>query len=548
MNQRLPIYSEDGSLDVYPYPVVELQGISKYFGNLCANHEISLSFVPGHIKALLGENGAGKSTLMSILSGRLKPDAGKIIVDGKTVELCSPKDAHEAGIGMVYQHFMLVESMTVAENVLLGNESSFLLKPVEMLRQVRELSGQYSLLVDPAARVSSLSMGERQRVEILKLLARESRVLIFDEPTAVLTPAEVQQLFAAMRRMAEQGKALVFISHKLPEVLEVADEVAILRRGEVVDEFDRKAVPDEAELARRMLGRELARDSREPGGAKAVLPDDQAAMNEDEENQLRLAMGKLPINLGRGREMRMDRYSTVLELKNVNYKQLQNINFSVLKGDILAVVGVAGNGQKELVELICGGESPESGSVSILEQPRSEFFKNPDARGGLSYIPEDRKGVASCPAMNLVENFLITTYKLYSGRVLLDRKRARRVTEQIISDYSLYPPNWRAKGGELSGGNLQKLIVGRELMRNPSCIVAENPTQGLDIAATEEVWKRLKIASDSSGVLLVTGDLNEALALAGHIAVMYRGHIVDIFGVANAAKVADIGLMMAGGK
>lgn len=536
--QKTPIYAENGSLGVRPFPVVELKGISKYFGKLRANHEISLSITPGRIKALLGENGAGKSTLMSILSGRLQPDAGSIAVDGKSARLASPKDAHEAGIGMVYQHFMLVESMSVAENVLLGNEGSLLLKPRAMLAKVRELSERYGLRVDPAARVASLSMGERQRVEILKLLSRESRVLIFDEPTAVLTPVEAQQLFAAMRRMTAQGKAIVFISHKLPEVLEIADEVAILRRGEVVDEFERKDVPDEAELARRMLGREISR------GELAS----ESVHDEDAENQLRLAMGKLPLKLGSGKAARLDRFSSVLEFKDVSYGPLKDISFSVLKGDILAIVGVAGNGQKELVELVCGGAMPESGSVSILGKTGAEFWRGTDSRGGISYIPEDRRGVAACPSLDLVENFLLTTYKLYSGRVLLDRAKARRVTEQIIADYSLYPPNWKAKAGELSGGNLQKLIVGRELMRNPACIVAENPTQGLDIAATEEVWKRLKIARDSSGVLLVTGDINEALALADHVAVMYCGRIVDIFSAGNREKLDDIGLMMAGSK
>lgn len=542
--QRSPLYSANGNIDVYPYPVVELKGISKYFGNLRANHDISLAIAPGRIKALLGENGAGKSTLMSILAGRLQPDAGSIFVDGKAIRLATPKIAHRAGIGMVYQHFMLIDSMTVAENVLLGNEGSFLLNPAEMNRKVQELSERYGLAVRPTDRVHALSMGERQRVEILKLLSRDSRVLIFDEPTAVLTPAEAEQLFAAMRRMTQQDKAIVFISHKLPEVLEIADEVAILRRGEIVDEFDRKDVPDEAELARRMLGREIVRGER----AVDVAGAEEAAAEDEEENQLRLAMGKLPIKLGPGRKTRMDKYSSVLELKGVNYKQLEDINFTVLKGDILAIVGVAGNGQQELVELVCGGEKPASGSITILDKPSAEFWRNADARGGLSYIPEDRRGVAACPTLNLLENFLLTTYKLYSGRVLLDRARARRVTEQVISDYSLYPPNWKARGFELSGGNLQKLIVGRELMRNPSCIVAENPTQGLDIAATEEVWKRLKIARDSSGILLITGDLNEALALADHIAVMYRGRIVDIFSVGNQAKLEKIGLMMAGGR
>ncbi len=568
-----------GRLEAQPHPLVEMRGISKYFGKLRANYNINLRIYPGRIKALLGENGAGKSTLMSILAGRLQPDDGTLLVQGRATRLRDPKDAHAAGIGMVYQHFMLVDSMTVAENVLLGHGTDFMLRPARMRARVAELAGRYGLGVDPAARICELSMGERQRVEIIKLLCRQSQVLIFDEPTAVLTPKEADLLFDAMRLMAGQGKSIVFISHKLPEVLAVSDEVAILRRGEIVDEFDRKSVPDEAELARRMLGRDLRRGAAPqaaaaPDMAESSLQAANAAANgaqpqtaqpdagkaefaesyssdkdhNGEENQLRLAMGKLPFNLGPGRKSRMDLNSTVLECAGVHYGPLKDINFKVLKGDILAVVGVAGNGQRELVELICGGKKPDAGNVRILEQESREFFRRRSGRGGLAYIPEERKDVASCIGLDLTDNFLLTTYKLFSGRVLLERKRARRATEGLIADYGIYPPNSRAKAGELSGGNLQKLIVGRELMPNPACIVAENPTQGLDIAATEEVWQRLRVARESSGILLVTGDVTEALALADHIAVMYRGCIVDIFGSHNSAKVADIGLMMAGGK
>lgn len=258
-------------------------------------------------------------------------------------------------------------------------------------------------------------------------------------------------------------------------------------------------------------------------------------------------MGKLPLHLGPERRSGPAEGELVLELRGVDYRQLRSVSFSVPRGEILAVVGVAGNGQKELVELICGGLEPECGTVDILGRPGVKFWKSAGARGGLSYIPEDRKGVGACVPLNLLDNFLLTTYRLYSGPLLLHRGRARQGVERIIADYNLSPPDWRVKAGELSGGNLQKLIVGRELMRNPSCIVAENPTQGLDIAATEEVWKRLKIARESSGVLLVTGDLDEALALADRIAVMYRGRIVDIFSAGNREKLADIGLMMAGG-
>ena len=298
--------------------------ITKVFGSVRANGEISLDIHPGRIKALLGENGAGKSTLMSILAGHYRFDAGEILVDGEPRVFRSTRDAIRAGIGMVYQHFMLVEAMTVAENVFLGQEPGFFISPADLEKRVRELAESYGLEVDPAARVADLSMGERQRVEILRLLERRSRVLIFDEPTAVLTPQEGEQLFQALRNMVAQGKAIVYISHKLHEVMALADEVAILRKGQVVDEVAAADVRSQADLARRMVGREVLLDVRR-----------------------------------KPREPRQN----VLRLEDVHAGMLRGVSLSLRQGEILAVVGVAGNGQRDLAETVCGLRRPDAGEA-----------------------------------------------------------------------------------------------------------------------------------------------------------------------------------------
>lgn len=488
-------------------PVVSLRGITKAFGQVRANSDISLDIRPGRIKALLGENGAGKSTLMSILAGHYHPDSGEILVDGQACLFRSTRDALRAGIGMVYQHFMLVEDMSVTENVFLGQEPSFFLSPQAMGHQVRGLAKTYGLDIDPDARVADLSMGEKQRVEILKLLHRKSRILIFDEPTAVLTPQEGEQLFVALRSMAAQGKAIVYISHKLGEVMALADEIAILRRGQIVDEVPAQAVHSQADLASRMVGREVLLDvSREPG------------------------------------ELRQN----VLRMQGVWAGSLQDISVSLRQGEILAVVGVAGNGQKDLVETICGLQAPARGEISLLGKPWKIFFDNAPWQGGLSYIPEDRMGLAVCRGMDLVDNFLLTTRQGYSTPVWLQRSKATAVTQELVDQFKVSPPDVHCLARQLSGGNLQKLVLAREFHRRPRLIVAEQPTQGLDVSAIEEVWATLLDARQEAGILLVTGDLAEALALADRIAVMFGGRIVDTFSAQDRQRVDNIGLMMAG--
>jgi len=497
--------TDTGSVDVLPQ--VRLCGVTKRFGAVLANDGISLSIMPGRIKALLGENGAGKSTLMAMLAGRFKPDAGHIEVAGARVDFASPREAIAAGIGMVYQHFMLVENMSVAENVLLGQEGGFVLDPAAMRAKVGELAARFGLPIDPGARVGDLSMGERQRVEILKLLCRESRVLIFDEPTAVLTPPEAEALFDALRTMSAQGKAIVFISHKLEEVLSVADEIAILRRGRIEGEFLADEVDSPAELARRMVGRDVVLDIKR----QAVSPGD-----------------------------------TVLDVRGLSGFGLDGVSLSLRQGEILAVVGVAGNGQQPLVEVVCGLVRPQSGTVELLGHGWDAFFKHHDWDGALAWVPEDRAGLATCRSLDLTDNLLLTTRQGFSKGQWLQRARAREAARAIVREHNVQPGRIGLPAWQLSGGNLQKFVLGRELLRKPRLLVAEQPTQGLDISATEAVWQRLLAARADMGVLLVTGDLAEALALADRVAVMFRGRVMGQFSTGDAAQVERIGALMAG--
>ncbi|MDM8537370.1 ABC transporter ATP-binding protein [Desulfobacterales bacterium HSG17] len=488
-------------------PLIRLERISKSFGQVQANKDITLDIRAGKIKALLGENGAGKSTLMSILAGRLQPDSGQIFFNGKPLNFASTKDAIDAGIGMVYQHFMLVEAMTVTENVFLGQEGSFWLSPKKMEAKLVKLAKDYKLEVNPSARISQLSMGEKQRVEILKLLLRQSRILIFDEPTAVLTPQETEQLFNAMAQMAAQGKAIVFISHKLAEVMAVADDIAILRQGTIVDTMDAALVSSKEELARRMVGREVL-----------------------------LHVDKSPVKIG----------SKVLDIQGLNSEILKGIDLNLRKGEILGIVGVAGNGQKPLVETVCGLTAPRHGNVEIFDKTWKKFFAKYSSENILSYIPEDRLGLATCPGLDLRDNFLLTTRQNFCRGPWLRGKKAEIKTRDIVNEFGVSPSNVGAFARQLSGGNLQKMVLGREFFRKPRLIIAEQPTQGLDIAATEEIWSHLLKAREKAGILLVTGDLSEALALSDRIAVMYRGRIMDVFDVSDTQKVDRIGLLMAG--
>ena len=490
-----------------PTPIIRLEGISKAFGPVQANRDITLDIQAGRILALLGENGAGKSTLMSILAGQTRPDSGRILLRGEPVVFASTEQAIEAGIGMVYQHFKLVEAMSVAENVVLGQPGSFWLGRRAMHARVAALAADYGMAVRPGARVADLSMGEKQQVEILKLLYRQSTVLIFDEPTAVLTPTEATSLFAAMRRMTALGKAVVFISHKLEEVLAAADRIAILRRGAVIDRMAATEVPSIAELARRMVGRPVL-----------------------------LQVERVPVPCRQ----------TVLQVSGLTGDGLQGVDFEVRQGEILGLVGVAGNGQKPLVEIICGLRRPSAGSVRILGEEWVAFFARRDREKGLSYVPEDRQGLATCPGLDLLDNFLLTTRAGFCRGPWLRRGRAAAAAGRLLTEFDVRPPDVSALARQLSGGNLQKLVLAREFFRQPRLIVAEQPTQGLDIAATEEIWRLLLEAREEAGIVLVTGDLSEALALSDRIGVLFNGVLAGMVDRDDGEGIERIPQLMAG--
>ena len=494
--------------------VIRLKGITKRFPGVFANNRIDLEIEPGKIHALLGENGAGKTTLMNILSGRYRPDEGEILIGERPVKFNSPGDALQFGIGMVHQHFMLVPNQTVAENILLGLPlPRFFLHRTRVEKEVERLSGAYGLSVDPKATVEDLSLGQQQWLEILKLLYRHVDVLILDEPTAVLTPPEIEELSKTLKNIVREGKAVIFITHKLEEVMGIADQITILRRGRVIAHMTPENVESRRELARLMVGREVV-----------------------------LKVDKKPVVPG----------EVVLELRDCagsderGHPAFQQITFALRKGEILALVGVAGNGQSELVEAITGLRPIRSGDLLVLGKMRHQNI--PRSRKEMGYIPEDRLGVGSVPNLSLVDNLILTTYPRFSKRGFLQWEMARKEAESLISEFRIAAPGIGAPARQLSGGNLQKLILARELSKSPRLLIAEQPTHGLDIGATEEVWNELLNRRESSGILLISSDLREALSLSDRIGVMFRGQMIDLFSTEDEEKVAEIGPMMAGVK
>jgi len=499
--------------DARPDALVELRGIVKVFPGALANAGIDLAIYPGEVLALLGENGAGKTTLMNILSGLYRPDEGEIRVAGERVVLRSPRDAIERGIGMVHQHFRLVERFTVAENVLLGSHTPhFRLSPALIVEHVRELGARHGIALDPRAYVGDLSVGERQRVEILKVLYRGSRVLIFDEPTSVLAPQEVDTLFAGIRRIVGEGRAVVFISHKLDEVLRIASRVVVLRHGRVAGAVPR-AEATAGRLATLMIGREI---SSRPRGAVTRGP-------------VRLRVDDLAVRGERG------------------HLAVDGATLTVHSGEIVGVAGVAGNGQVELAEAIAGIRAPLRGRVWLDEHDATRCTGREVRERGLTFIPEDRQRQGLVPSFTVVENAILTGYArspVSSGGVLrrsAARAHAQRLIEAIQIQASLDTPV-RA----LSGGNQQRLLVAREAAQDPKALVALHPTAGLDVASTEAVHRiLLELRSRGAAVLLISEHLDEVLALSDRVLVIYRGRIVHEQ-PASQADVDQIGLHMTG--
>ncbi len=493
----------------------ELRDITKRFPGVVACDRVTFCARKGEVHALLGENGAGKSTLMNILSGLYRPDEGTIFIQGRPVNFHSPRDAIQAGVGMVHQHFMLVPSQTVAENVILGlNHVGFVLDTRAIEAQVRRLGEQYGLPVDPTAKVWQLSVGEQQRVEIIKMLYRGAEILILDEPTAVLTPQEAQELFRTLREMTAAGKTVIFISHKLDEVLAVAHRITVLRQGRHVATVD-AATMTKAELASLMVGREVL-----------------------------FRVEKPPCQPGEPRLMVQD----VEAVDDKGLPALRRLSLTVHAGEIVGIAGVAGNGQRELAEVICGLRPTTGGEIRVVNRRVTHAPPIVMIEAGVAYVPEDRSAVGSAPNLSVAENLALKGYRRpgIGGRWLVNRRAMVDQAKRLVQDFNIATPTVETPVRKLSGGNLQKVILAREIAQQPAVIVAAHPTRGLDIGATEQV-RRILIQERSQGaaILLISEDLDEILAMADRILVLYEGRIIGEVPAAEA-NLERIGLMMAG--
>jgi len=508
-----------GSAGASRVPAVRMAGITKRFPGVVANDDVGFEAATGEVHALLGENGAGKTTLSNILTGLYRPDEGRIELYGEPVSFHSPREALEAGIGMVHQHFRLVDTLTVAENLLLGwNKPRFWLSRRAGLRQVREISEALHMPVDPDARIWQLSVGEQQRVEIIKAVFRGSRVLILDEPTAVLTPQEASQLFTTLRAMATEGHAVILITHKLHEVMAVADRITVLRGGRSVSTLPvADATP--RSLAALMVGRE--------------------------------------VELARAQEHeRVPGDEAVLELEGVSARgdrggeALDGVSLHVRPGEIVAVAGVAGNGQRELAETISGMRTPSAGKIRVSGQVLRPGDPRSAIRAGVAHIPEDRLGTGLAPSLSISRNAALKSYRSppISRGPFLVLRRMGELAVSLIRRYDVKAPGPETPVRNLSGGNLQKLMLGREFEGEPRVLIAAQPTRGLDVGAIETVHAYLReAAGNGMAVLLISEDLDEILALADRVAVMYEGALVGEI-EAGAATIEEIGYLMAGGR
>lgn len=500
--------------------VVEMLNIRKEFAGIVANDNITLRLKKGEVHALLGENGAGKSTLMSVLFGMYKPEKGQIKINGEEVKITSPNKANELGIGMVHQHFKLVENFTVTENIILGNEPKKLGLVVDKekaAKKILEISKKYNLNIDPYAKIEDISVGMQQRVEILKMLYREANVLILDEPTAVLTPDEISELMNIIRDLIKEGKSIIIITHKLKEIKAIADKCTVIRRGKYIGTVDVKDTT-EAKMAEMMVGREVSFkvEKKEAKPGKTVL--------------------------------KIDNLSVMNSKKVLG---LKNFSIEARAGEILGIAGVEGNGQSELVEAITGMRKIHGGNIELLGENIETLSIRNRIDKGISYIPEDRHKRGLVLDYSLEENIVLKSYKNkpFSNKGILNRKAIREYAKEIIKAFDV-----RSGEGEktivrsMSGGNQQKAIIGREIEADPKLLIAVQPTRGLDVGSIEYIHKRLVEERDKGkAVLLVSLELDEVLNVSDRIAVVNAGELI---GIVNASETNEneVGLMMAGVK
>ncbi len=498
--------------------ILEMRHVSKYFGKVAANVDVNLSVDEGEVHALLGENGAGKSTLMNILYGLYGPTSGHVYLNGEKLNVRTPKDAINKGIGMVHQHFMLIPALTVIENMVLGMESNHaVLDLKKSAAEFAAMAENYDMPIDPWAKVSSLSVGQQQRAEILKALYRKANLLILDEPTAVLTPQEATVLFTAIRRLTQEKFTIILISHKMDEIMEVCDRCTVLRQGKVVATIPVSEITDTGQLAELMVGR-----------------------------QIKLTMDKKPSKPGK----------SILSLQNISYKdkdmvpKLKHVSFQIQAGEIVGICGIDGNGQSELVRCITGLLHPDEGKVLFKEEDITRVHTSEILRKGISHIPEDRHGMGMLMNMSVNENLILMSFRNppYSRRNILNWKWIRSHNKKLVETYNVKTPDIDERAGNLSGGNQQKFVVGRELDRKPDLLVAMHPGRGLDIGATKFIQQRLLDERDrGAAVLLVSTELDEIMELSDRIVVMNSGNVAGILNQAEATR-EQLGLMMAGGK
>jgi len=498
---------------------LELRGITKRFPGVVANDNVNLSLNTGEVLSLIGENGAGKSTLMSVLYGMYKPDEGEIVIDGEIRVFTSPADAIAAGIGMVHQHFMLVPVFTVAENVVLGVEPTGKFGKLnidEARRMVREISDKYNLDLDPDAVIEDLPVGVQQRVEIVKVLLRDAKVVVFDEPTAVLTPSEIIEFFEIVKTLVSAGRGVVFITHKLKEALKIADRIAVLRRGKVVGEVDPKTAT-QSQIAEMMVGRpvELTVQKNSASAGDVVL-----------------------------------KVTDLTVLDADGRTHVENVSFEVHAGEIVGIAGVQGNGQTELVEALTGLRKATGGAISL--DGKDLTHSNPRERHdmGMAHIPEDRQRQGLVGGLSVAENLVLTRYHddQFSHGLMVDWDAANAIADTLISEYDIRTPSKETGVGTLSGGNQQKVIVARELSRDLRLTIAAQPTRGVDVGSIEYIHSRIVKERDAgTAVLIVSTELDEVMALSDRLLVMFRGKVVAELDPKKVTPM-EVGLYMAGSR
>ena len=498
--------------------VIEMREITKIFGEFVANDKINLELRKGEIHALLGENGAGKSTLMNMLAGLLEPTSGEIVVNGQVVELDSPSKAASLGIGMVHQHFMLVEAFTVAENIILGSEltKNGVLDIARATREINELSERYGLAVDPSAKVADISVGAQQRVEILKTLYRGADILIFDEPTAVLTPSEIDELMAIMKNLVKEGKSIILITHKLDEIRAVSDRVTVIRRGKSIETVEIAGATN-ADLAEMMVGRSVSfKTEKQEAQPKEVI----------------LSIKDLVVNENRG------------------VPAVKNLSLDVRAGEIVGIAGIDGNGQSELIQAITGLRKIESGSVELKGQSIVGLHPRQITEMSVGHVPEDRHRDGLVLEMMISENIALQTYykEPHSKKGILNYINIIGYAKQLMQEFDVRAASEIVPASALSGGNQQKAIIAREVDRNPDLLIVSQPTRGLDVGAIEYIHKRLIQERDNGkAVLVVSFELDEILNVSDRIAVIHDGKIQGIVTPETTNK-QELGVLMAGGE